>query len=58
MGGMAAMWAAVWVAADAPRRRTTGQVILCAAFVLLVVAAGLGGSGHELVFGIILHALA
>jgi hypothetical protein len=41
-GGLGAMWAAVWVAADAARRRDAGRVgviILCAT--LLVVAVGI-----------------
>lgn len=41
-GGLGAMWAAVWVAADAARRRDAGRVgviTLCAT--LLVVAVGI-----------------
>ncbi|KAL6627453.1 hypothetical protein ACP70R_031179 [Stipagrostis hirtigluma subsp. patula] len=52
-GGLCAMWAAVWVAADAPRRRKAGQIILCAAFVPFVLAVGLSGSDDPaLVFSI------
>ncbi|KAL6627449.1 hypothetical protein ACP70R_031175 [Stipagrostis hirtigluma subsp. patula] len=53
-GGVASMCAAVWVAVDEPRRSGAGRVILCAAFVPLVVTFGLGGGdGLELAFNVI-----
>lgn len=43
-GGLATMWAALWVADDAARRRATGRIILGASMVPMVIAFGLGSA--------------